>query len=354
MAILYSQLKFLRFQDHLNALRDQKVVAPVHIRIKPTNRCNHNCWYCAYRVDNLQLGDGMDLEDEIPVDKMMQITDDIIAMGVKAVTFSGGGEPLLYKALPDVIDRLAGAGIKVAALSNGANLRGRMADAFAEHGTWLRVSMDAWDDQSYQQSRGAPVGGFPRLMRNLADFSARNSQCVLGISFIVGKNNFDHIAEVAGMLKEAGVNHMKISGAVVDNEAAGNNLYHAEIQAEVAAQINAAKRLEDGSFTVLNHYHDLEERFQKEYKTCAFLQFLTVIGADQCVYTCQDKAYNAAGLLGSIKEQGFRQFWFSEENRKKLFSFDPSVSCGHHCVTHAKNLAIQEFLAIDPDHGMFV
>lgn len=354
MAILYSQLKFLRFKDHLDALRAGRVVAPVHIRIKPTNRCNHNCWYCAYRVDNLQLGDAMSVDDEIPLDKMMEITDDIVAMGVKAVTFSGGGEPMLYKPLPDVIDKLAAGGVKVAALSNGSNLRGRMADSFALHGTWLRVSMDAWDDASYQESRGAPVGGFTRLMDNMADFSARGSKCVLGASFIVGKNNFQHITEVAAMLKQAGVNHMKVSGAVVDNEAAGNNRYHAEIQAEVAAQIAAAQHLQDDRFTVLNHYHDLEERFEKQYRTCAFLQFLTVIGADQCVYTCQDKAYTEVGLLGSIKDRSFRDFWFSPENGEKLFSFDPSVSCGHHCVAHAKNLAIQEYLSIDPDHGMFV
>jgi len=82
--------------------------------------------------------------------------------------------------------------------------------------------------------------------------------------------------------------------------------------------------------------------------------FLTVIGADCKVYTCQDKAFTEAGTLGSIKERSFREFWFSEENRQRLFSLNPSVECSHHCVTHSKNEAIIDLLSIDPDHGVFV
>ena len=37
----------------------------------------------------------------IPKDKMMNLVDDIIDMKVKAITFSGGGEPLSYKYMLD-------------------------------------------------------------------------------------------------------------------------------------------------------------------------------------------------------------------------------------------------------------
>ncbi len=35
-----------------------------------------------------------------------------------------------------------------------------MADAFAQHGTWIRISLDAWDDDSYIKSRGAQPQSF--------------------------------------------------------------------------------------------------------------------------------------------------------------------------------------------------
>ncbi|MFA7239217.1 MAG: radical SAM protein [Sulfuricellaceae bacterium] len=354
MAQLYSNLKFLRYADHLEALREQRVVAPVHIRIKPINHCNHNCWYCAYRVDNLQLGEDIDYQDKIPEAKMFEIVDDVIAMGVKAVTFSGGGEPLLYKPLPEVVRRLKAGGVRVAALSNGANLKGKVADAFAEYGTWVRISTDAWDDASFAKSRGVREGEFSDLLRNIRDFTARGSKCVLGVSFIVDETNCTHLYDACALLKDAGVNHVKFSGVVVSNSGAENNAYHARIRDVVTAQIEQARDLADDRFAVVNHYHDLDDRFQKNYTLCPYLMFLTVIGADCKVYACQDKAFTASGTLGSIKDRSFRDFWFSDENRQRLFGLDPSQECTHHCVTHGKNLAIMDLLSVDPEHGAFV
>ena len=89
-------------------------------------------------------------DDVIPEAKIFEIVDDILAMGVKAVTFSGGGEPLIYRPLPDVVEKLSVGGVRVATLTNGVNLKARNADAFAAHGTWIRVSIDACDNASYQ------------------------------------------------------------------------------------------------------------------------------------------------------------------------------------------------------------
>ena len=285
---------------------------------------------------------------------MFEIVDDLIAMGVKAVSFSGGGEPLLYKPLPEVVRRLSAGGVRVATLTNGANLKGKMADAFAEHGTWVRVSTDAWDDASFSRSRGVRDGEFTQLLRNLREFSARASKCVLGVSFIVDERNCRHLREACALLKDAGVNHVKVSGVVVSNSGVENNAYHARIGDIVAEQIGSAASLVDERFSIINHYHDLEDRFDKSYSICPYLMFLTVIGADCKVYTCQDKAFTEAGTLGSIKDRRFRDFWFSEENRKRLFAVNPARDCGHHCVTHGKNQAIMDLLSLDPDHGVFV
>lgn len=354
MTRLYSNLKFLRFRDRLDALEKKGVAAPVHVRIKPINLCNHNCWYCAYRADNLQLGEDMKPDDRIPTNKLLEIADDLVSMGVRAVTFSGGGEPLLYKELPAVVRRLAEGNIRVATLTNGSNLKGAMADAFAEYGTWVRVSLDGWDDLSYAAARGAPEGAFSRLMDNLSRFAARGCACVLGVSFIVGEANHTHLADVCARLKDVGANHVKISGAVVSNSRDENNAYHRRLSDAVRVQIEQARRLENSRFTIIDHYHELEERFEKGYSTCPFMMFLTVIGADSRVYSCQDKAYTDLGLLGSIANQRFRDFWFSDANRNRLYTLDPSHDCRHHCVAHQKNLVLHEHLSLDPEHGCFV
>jgi len=353
-AQVYSHLKAFAFPDRLDALRENRLAAPVNIRIKPINHCNHNCWYCAYRVDNLQLGEDIDYKDKISQDKMFEIVDDVVEMGVAAVTFSGGGEPLIYKPIAEVVERLAAGGVRIGCLSNGSNLKGKVADAFAEHGTWVRISLDGWDGPSYAAARQIKDDAFDKLITNMRDFSARKPNCVLGTSLIIGENNYEHIFETCALLKDVGAEHVKLSAAVVANEGAVSNLYHRKIKERVFQEIEKTRGLEDENFKILNHYHDLSERFDKPYHTCPVIQFIPVIGADLKVYTCQDKAYTVGGTLGSIANLSFRDFWFSEENRERVFSVDPSIHCPHHCTGHAKNLAMHNFLATNSDHMNFV
>jgi Fe-coproporphyrin III synthase len=354
LSSIYNNQKFLQFPGRIQALREGRVLAPVHIRIKPVNKCNHDCWYCAYRVSNLQLGEDMDHDDVIPADKMAQIVDDVIDMGVKAVTFSGGGEPLLYKQLPETIKNLAAGGIRIGALSNGSNLKGRVADAFAEYATWIRISLDGWDDESYAKARDIKEGAFSQLIENLRSFSARSSKCTLGTSFIIDNKNYTHIYDICAQLKDAGVQHVKLYGVIINNDGRKNNAYHQDIAEETMALIEKAKALEGDGFSIVNHYHLLEDRFEKTYTSCPFLTYLTIIGADSNVYTCQDKAYNKDGLLGSIKDRSFKDFWFSEENKQRMDAVNPSKMCKHHCVSNEKNLTLIEHLSLDEDHACFV
>jgi len=353
MSMKYSDLKFLGFPKTLDALKKNKIIAPTHIRIKPTNICNHDCWYCAYHVSGLQLGGKMVYRDVIPFNKLNEIASDIVDMGVSAVTFSGGGEPLLYKRLPEIIEKLYKGGVKVATLTNGANLKGAMSEAFQKYGTWVRISLDGYDDESYSKARGIKSGEFTKLLDNMRNFKLSGSSCILGCSFIVGKDNYEHIYDICKKLKEVGVDHVKISGVVVGNSPEENNTYHSKLKMAVGEQIKMAKKIVDDDFKIIDHYHDLEARFLKEYTTCPYIFFRPVIGADSCVYTCQDKAYTESGKLGSLKDVSFKEFWFSEENAEKAYGLDPSKSCNHHCISHSKNVVISEYLAIDSEHLSF-
>lgn len=356
MSVVYSELKPFAFVDRLAARHGARPAAPVHIRIKPMNHCNHGCWFCAYRSDGLDLGDEMDLQSRIPDAKMFEIVSDIGEMGVRAVTFSGGGEPLLYKKLPEVVEDLARRGVQTAAITNGSNLKGRVADAFAEYGAWVRVSIDAGDDETYCQTRNLKPESrpFSRLLENLADFAARRSRCALGVSFIVHDRSADQIADACRQFKAAGVSHVKLSGVVVGNDVAANKAYHDRLAARVTPQIARALELASPEFSVVNHYHAMTDNFVKPYRECPMLRLLTVIGADCNVYTCQDKAYTEGGRLGSIRDRSFAEFWFSEEAQRALSAIDPATSCRHHCVSHRKNLLLNDFSALDPDHLAFV
>ena len=352
--IIYSRLKPLLYLDRLKQIDAGQIPAPVHVRIKPTNVCNHGCWFCAYRTDTLTLGSGMTERDRIPRDKMREIVEDLVELRVEAVTFSGGGEPLIYPYIVETVERLAAAGVKIGTLTNGAMLKGKVAEAFANHGTWLRVSIDGWDGTSYARSRKVPETEFDKVMDNLSRFAARGGKCSLGASVIVDEANAPHLFELCQRLKDVGIHHVKLTPCIVHDSGMSNDTYHSRIGEIVRAQIERIEAIKDDGFKVNDHYHALGDRFDRAYRRCGMAYLLTIIGADLDVYSCQDKAYTDEGRLGSLKGQRFRDFWHSEENRRALGAIDPSVHCRHHCVASSKNELIDELMSLAPDHAPFV
>lgn len=354
--LLYTKMKVFHFKEKIDSLprTTPDISSPIHIRIKPTNVCNHNCRYCAYKVENLQLGKDMVTRDFIPKEKMMEVIDDLSQIGVKSVTFSGGGEPFCYPYLLDAVRRLSKTQIRFASLTNGSLLSGELAQEFAHFGTWLRVSIDGWDDESYSSYRGVKNGEFTKVMNNMRDFKKIGGKCYLSVSVVIDKDNALHIYEFVQKLKDVGVDSVKISPCIVSNAAAENNSYHKPFFEKTKEQIkNSIADFSSDGFEIFDAYHELDDKFTKDYSWCPYLQILPVIGADLNIYPCQDKAYNLEeGLIGSIRNQRFKDFWFSDKN--KFFKVNPSLHCNHHCVANMKNKLIFEYLNADKEHLGFV
>ena len=357
MAIVYTSAKIFHFMDKLASLPKsvEEIMSPIHIRIKPTNICCHSCRYCAYGKDNFNIfGKDKFERSYIPNDKMMEIIDDLIDMGTRAVTFSGGGEPFLYPYFLDTVKKLARSKIKFASLTNGSLLDGEIARLFSSHGTWIRVSMDGWDDRSYSNYRKVKEGEFSKVISNMRRFKALNGKCYLGVSLIVDKANSSHVYEMLRILKNIGVDSVKISACLVNDTSVDNNIYHKPLFAVVKRQVDKAnEELADNEFQIFNAYTKLDEKFKKDYTWCPYSQILPIIGADLSVYACPDKAYNLKnGELGTIKNQRFKDFWFSDKN--KFFKINPSKHCIHHCETNQKNRLILEYLGAKNEHLDFV
>ena len=352
----YTKMKVFHFKEKIDSLTSDtdNILPPLHIRIKPMNGCNHNCWYCAYRADNLQLGKDMNLMDFIPKEKMLEIIDDIAEMEVKAVTFSGGGEPFLYPYLLGTVRKLSLTPVKFSALTHGALLEGELAEIFAHKGTWLRISMDGWDDESYSSHRKVRKGEFTRVLQNMKAFKKLGGSCFLGVSLVVDKANAFHLYDLIGLLRDVGVDSVKVSPCIVSNDANENAFYHKGIFSRVKDEIQkSAKDFAGADFEIYDAYVELNQKFEKDYEWCPYLQIAPVIGADLNVYACHDKAYNLdQGLLGSIKDCRFKEFWLRD--KQKFFKIRPSLHCKHHCVVNINNKLILDYLNTDKQHLEFV
>ena len=147
----YSSLKIFGHLEEIQKVRNGKRVAPIYIRIKPTNLCNQNCYYCHYKNPYLTL-DQYVPADEIKREKMLEIVRDMKDIGVKAVTFSGGGEPLLYPYIEETMEAVLDAGIDLSIITNGTLLTGRKAELLSQ-AKWVRISLESGCAETYSKIR---------------------------------------------------------------------------------------------------------------------------------------------------------------------------------------------------------
>ena len=277
---VYSQVKMFHYPKRLEAMAQGVILPPMHVRLKPINACNHNCFYCCYRNDNLYLGELLNEKDMIPEAKMAEIVRDMIDMGVQAVTFTGGGEPLIYPYFAKTARALLEGGIKVAVLTNGSALSGEVAEVLAQGGSWVRVSADSVDGESIAKSREIAPEAFGKIIRNIENFSrTKHPDCELGINFIITHHNAHKVFDFIQLMKSVGADHVKISECVMDTTAAENNAYHFAYFDKVLAEIErAASTLSDDGFRVINKFHQIDDQYAKTYTTCPFVKgFLNVI-----------------------------------------------------------------------------
>lgn len=108
-----------------------KNLRPVHINWMPTNRCNLNCPFCSCSK--------RDKQQEMSIDLAIEVIGRFHWLGCRAVTITGGGEPLCHPHLERMLLEFSYLGIKIGLVTNGTLFDSLPTGAIALL-TWCRVS----------------------------------------------------------------------------------------------------------------------------------------------------------------------------------------------------------------------
>ncbi|MFP6673626.1 MAG: radical SAM/SPASM domain-containing protein [Pirellulaceae bacterium] len=121
---------------------------PKVVRIETTNHCNAACTFCPRDT----IGRDKTFMDQALFEK---IVDECAYHGTKLIHLHNFGEPLLDKRLPERIRYAKDQGIRrVKIFSNGALLRGKMAEGLLDAGLdEIKVSLDGADAQEFNELR---------------------------------------------------------------------------------------------------------------------------------------------------------------------------------------------------------
>ena len=149
-------IKIFLDPEIINEFQKNKII-PIHLQLSPTNLCNLSCPWCS--CANRQKTDSIDY---IRLIKFIKKADEL---GTKAITITGGGEPVLYHHINDLIAFLGKeTNIKIGLVTNGTSFSKLNKENF-HYLTWCRISHgdiyvqndNLWKSYNYAISNGPKV-----------------------------------------------------------------------------------------------------------------------------------------------------------------------------------------------------
>lgn len=354
---MYSPFKAAHHREHIECLKEGKLVLPTQIQVDLTNKCNHNCPYCFYRcAKNDKLNALFNERDFVPTERVMHLLDELssIKWGVKtSLQYTGGGEPAVHPDFCSIINETVRRGIGFALVSNGAELPVNIVPQLA-CADWVRISVDAATKSTYAKSQGAKEDDFDYVIDLLGKLRNASDSLVLGASFIVNPMNYKEVVDFTRMMKGLGLSNVRLSVAYTPR---GIGLYK-DIWHEIEDLARESKKFEDKNFKVFDlivpHLENLDLR-QKGYTFCGYQHFTAVIGADGEVYPCCTLKYNSATKFGNINKESFKDIWFGDVRKEWLLSDHLHNVCDKApCWMDRKNAFISYLCRDNPPHVNYI
>ncbi len=347
MVNVYAPTKAAWHIDRIAALRAGRDIVPTHIHLVISDLCNQDCHFCSYRIsggfaaENFAENGNKNPARFIPTAKAKEILDDCAALGVKAIEFTGGGEPTVHKDHIDIIAHAQSLGLQTGLVTNGVRLTDH--EAFRNL-DWLRISLDAGKAETYQQIRDSAQ--WSKVVNNIG-LAAKFEKPYLGIGFVVTSENCTEIVKATALAYTLGADYIRLSAMFSYD----HKDHYAGLLDQIAAARQEAAGFGNERFKVIDLFGDRIgdlDQGAPDYGFCGEQQFVLYIGGDQKVYTCCTNAYTTHGEIGDLHNTRFAD-WLKSHRR---YDFD-ARGC-HHCQFNDKNRVINYLLEPAPPHVNFV
>ena len=362
MAEPYSSIKIFHHIDRLKQLKNKEHPVPISFRLAISDLCNQNCHFCTFRLENTlnTLFSETDKNGKVTYnpkrfldrEKCPEVVKDAKEMGVKSIEFTGGGEPTVHPDHIEIFNAVLASGLDMGLITNGVLFRPDLIDTLLK-ATWVRFSVDAGTPSTYSQIRRVPIKTYTRVLENIRELVKRKketkSDLTIGMSFIVTDQNYTEIYEAAKQACELGVDYLRVGHYWTDDGFIAGDVKITEELIE-----KSIKDFNREGFAVLNRYTPEKSKNieRPDYSFCAYQHISTWIAADYNVYRCCVTSYSNHGLIGSIKNQSFKQLWESELKRQRFDGFD-AKSCTQ-CIYNDKNAILNYVISDSPAHSNFI
>ena len=305
--------KLMYHVDRVSNWLKGRDVFPIYVEVGLFGGCNHRCIFCAF--DFLRYKPVI-LEKQY----IKRFVFQAAKKGVKAILYSGEGEPLMHKDAADIISYTKKNGIEVALVTNGVMLNKEISKKVLENLSWIKVSLDAGTKNTYALIHGTTKEDFNIVLNNLKQavkIKKRNKySCSIGVQSLLIPQNIKEMENLAEILKDIGVDYLVIKPYCLHNLSKNKigfslklkNLHFLEEKLEGYS---------DNAFRVILRKNAIS-KFDKPklYDACLGLSFAAHVSADGEVYPCNAFVGMKKYSYGNIKEDGILDIWLG--TRRKI------------------------------------
>lgn len=357
----YSDLKAAWHLEKIDELRQGAQIVPPHVQLILSDLCNQDCHFCSYRMSN-GLSSEMFADENgnrnpnrrIPTAKAVEILDDCSLLGVKAIQFTGGGEPTVHPDHLLIFEYAQNLGLETSLVTNGILFREGW-ESILPKMKWVRVSIDAASPDEYARVRSVKPEFYATALGHVtmlaAEIGKQGADCLLGVGYVLTPENWADAYEGVRLIRETGAANVRLS-AMFSTE--GTKPYEG-IYDDIRAEIDKIKTLEQPGFAVIdmfgNRISDLVQH-APDYEFCGHQQFNVYIGGNLRVYRCCTTAYTRHGEVGDLTNQRFASWFYSQQKQAAYENFN-AKSCSV-CQFNGRNRVIDYLRGEQPLHVNFV
>jgi MoaA/NifB/PqqE/SkfB family radical SAM enzyme len=322
--------KVYRWADRVIEYRDTGRTRPVHMGLHITNRCTHACPAC-----NGGRGEG-----ELTAAQAISVATQARDLGVKAITFGGGGDPLAHPDAAVILDAVTRMGMAVGVITNGAILDGTLARILCEQCAWVRVSLDAGTPERYAEVHGKSADFATTLLnlRMLGTWAGRKA--TLGVSYLTDASAWEDLEPATVIAKNHGADYIIFRPFDGDTFDCSNLI-------DLAADY-----LSDDQFQVVRHYERIQNP-ERSYTRCHAMRFVIEVSPEGFVYPCCHWKNRGVFAYGNIHDDALAYILESREFEDACGMRVQAV-CPKSCRNHPLNEEIERKFLTPVMHEAFI
>lgn len=353
----FTPLKLLRHSDRVVKMLTGAVTYPISVEFDLSNVCPHDCPFCSFGTSQSQ-GYRQKNWVKFPVLRALSLMEELAEVGVKSVTFTGGGEPLVHPNAASIFEACHRHGMEFGVVTNGLALKGEARAVIAAHAKFVRISLDAGSAETHQFSHGTPNQQYHQILDNIRHTRAlAGDRLTIGASYCVMDENWREIYAGARDAKEHGANYLEVRPTFPTDwrgDGWGHALAPENVDAAKVELEHAKTHLNGDGFRVIG----MIDRFdslaapKKRYAKCHVGPLMTVIGATGEMFHCCVMRGMPGFTIGNVLDKPFKDVWMTPEHRQLMADID--VSRCPRCRYDGFNELVEGAFLKDAMHSNFL